>query len=135
MSDWTNDQAFYRVSLKALIRDNENRILMVSEKNGDLSLPGGGFDHDEEIHESLQRELLEEIGLTSNFRETLIATEKRHLPHKDAWLLWMVYEIKYDELDFSIGVDGDSTQWVEESSLNDKTPANKMIRSVLRSIQ
>jgi len=132
MSDWTNDQAFYRVSLKALIRDDKNRILMVSEKSGDFSLPGGGFDHEESVHECLQRELFEEIGLTSEFTEKIVGTDKRYLSHKNAWLLWIVYEIEYDELHFSIGVDGDSTEWVHESSIDNNTPAGNMIRHVLR---
>ena len=131
MSDWTNDQAFYRVSLKALIRDDKNRILMVSEKSGDFSLPGGGFDHEESVHECLQRELFEEIGLTSEFTEKIVGTDKRYLSHKNAWLLWIVYEIQYDELQFSIGVDGDSTEWVDESSIDKNTPAGNMIRNVL----
>ena len=131
MSDWTNDQAFYRVSLKALIRDDKNRILMVSEKSGDFSLPGGGFDHEESVHECLKRELFEEIGLTSEFTEGIVGTDKRYLSHKNAWLLWIVYEIQYDELQFSIGVDGDSTEWVDESSIDKSTPAGNMIRNVL----
>lgn len=135
MSNWNNDQAFYRISLKALIRNKQNEILMVSEKNGDFSLPGGGFDHEESVHECLRRELFEEIGLTSDFSEKIIGTDKRYVPHKNAWLLWMVYEIQYDELDFSIGIDGDSTEWVAESSIDKDTPAGRMIRNILRSMK
>src|SRR5689334_7791208 len=52
----------YRVSLKALIRGPEGKILMVKEGSNDWGIPGGGLDHGESIEEGLRREVREELG-------------------------------------------------------------------------
>lgn len=39
--------AFYRVSVKALIKDDSGNILVVKENQDTWSLPGGGLDHGE----------------------------------------------------------------------------------------
>jgi ADP-ribose pyrophosphatase YjhB (NUDIX family) len=53
----------YRVSVKALIRDSEGRVLVVKEDDDYWDLPGGGTDHDEDLEVSLKREIREEVGL------------------------------------------------------------------------
>ena len=68
---------FYRVSVKAIIRDNEGRILVNKEgSSSSWGLPGGGWDHGETEREALARELEEEIGYTG------------HLTHNYARLLY-----------------------------------------------
>ena len=56
-------QCFYRISVKALICDDEGRFLLSREDNGGWDLPGGGLDHDEDPHLGLMREIFEETGL------------------------------------------------------------------------
>lgn len=131
MSDWSDGESFYRVSLKALIRNQAGEILMVSEKSGDFSLPGGGMDHGESAHDCLARELYEEILLTTPFREKLIGMRTRFVETKQAWLMWLVYEIEYDELDFGTGEHADAVQWVAEKDLKFDIPAHNMIMKVL----
>lgn len=54
----------YRVSLKALIYDPQERILLVKESNDAWwGLPGGGLEHGETIAQGLRRELHEELGI------------------------------------------------------------------------
>ena len=52
----------YRLSVKALIIEND-RLLVVKEKEGWWGIPGGGVDYGEEIIPALKRELNEEIGV------------------------------------------------------------------------
>ena len=52
-------KAFYRVSVKALIRTN-NKLLLVKEYD-QWVLPGGGLDHGEDAQRGLERELSEEL--------------------------------------------------------------------------
>ena len=60
--------AFYRVSLKAVIRNDKQQVLCVTESERDFwELPGGGIDHGETIQQGLARELKEEIGYTGDF--------------------------------------------------------------------
>ena len=54
---------FYRVSVKALIHNNENRFLLVKEENWLWELPGGWIDYGEDLYDSLTREIHEEMWL------------------------------------------------------------------------
>lgn len=61
-------EAFYRVSLKAVIRNDSGDVLCVCESERDFwELPGGGLDHGETIRDCLARELNEEIGYKGEF--------------------------------------------------------------------
>lgn len=133
MSDW-HSNCFYRVSLKALIRNDDDEIMMVCEK-GDLSLPGGGWDHGETAHQALTRELHEEIGLTSNFEATIVGTVTRWLEFKQAWLLWVVYEISYSQLEYTVGEHGEEIQWVAEPDIDMSIPSGPMIKQVLKEME
>jgi 8-oxo-dGTP diphosphatase len=133
MSDW-HKNCFYRVSIKALIRNERGEILMVSENNGDFSLPGGGLDYGESARECLRRELHEELALTSDFTGKLLHQQVRWLETKQAWLMWLTYELSYTKLDFSIGKDGERVEWVAPDAIDITTPAGRMIHNVLQSI-
>ena len=55
---------FYRVSIKALILDEEGRFLLLREADGRWSFPGGGYDHaDTSAREALIREIREELNV------------------------------------------------------------------------
>jgi 8-oxo-dGTP pyrophosphatase MutT (NUDIX family) len=54
---------FYRVSLKAIIFDDQQRLLVVGINNGTWEMPGGGWEFDETVQECLNREFLEELGV------------------------------------------------------------------------
>ena len=91
-------EANYRISLKALIRDEQGRVLLVKEA-GDTwwGLPGGGFDHNESMHSCLSRELAEElgvklgwVGVAPTFVWKFYATYADGTP--DRWVVWVVYE-------------------------------------------
>lgn len=51
---------FYRVSLKALIFDDKQRLLVFQDNQGAWEMPGGGWEHAEDMQECLSRELFEE---------------------------------------------------------------------------
>ena len=53
--------SLFRVSAKLLVIQNE-KILVVHEKEGWFGLPGGGVDHGEPVLETLIREISEEIS-------------------------------------------------------------------------
>lgn len=58
-----NQEAFYRTSVKALIKNSEGKILLSQEANGFFDFLGGGLYHGETIQEGLKRKVLEETNL------------------------------------------------------------------------
>ena len=55
-----DNKAAYRVVVKGIIADSENRILFVRERSDTWDLPGGGLEHGEEVKRALER-----LGTTS----------------------------------------------------------------------
>ncbi|HEX7964014.1 MAG TPA: NUDIX hydrolase, partial [Candidatus Saccharimonadales bacterium] len=53
---------YYRVSVKALVFDDQQRLLVLNGEGG-WEIPGGGMEHDEDYAACMQRELQEEIGV------------------------------------------------------------------------
>ncbi len=129
--DWYKN-CFYRVGVKALIRNSAGEILVVREK-GLWGLPGGGWDWGETEHEALKRELFEEIALTSEFSERLFFAVPKWLETKKVWLLLLVYEATYDELEFSVGEHGDETKWIREADIDEYVYAGSDMLRALRS--
>ena len=58
-----NQKAFYRTSVKALIKKSDGKILLSKEENGFYDFLGGGLDYGETLQEGLKREVLEETNL------------------------------------------------------------------------
>lgn len=89
---------FYRVAVKALIKNEKGQILLVKEKSEKWDLPGGGLDHGEEPEDGLRRELQEEIGVSDKIDIGKIVRQKSFwLDEKQAYLMWIVYEVKIQE--------------------------------------
>lgn len=128
--------AFYRVSVKALICNDDGDILMVDEGgDGEFGLPGGGWDYGESLHECLVRELHEEIALISDFNEEIIGTYTFHNPQKDAWQLLIICSIDYDQLDYGMGQDADAVEWLAPSTLDPSSKITQRIAMYLQSLE
>lgn len=52
---------FYRVSVKAIVKDADDRLLLFMNKRGNWEVPGGGWEHDENLDDCLRREIMEEM--------------------------------------------------------------------------
>jgi len=107
---------FYRVSLKAVIRDDRGNVLVNKEYDSTTwSLPGGGLEHTETIELALARELEEEVGFKGTFTFTLKDTARFWIESREAWLLWIVYDVTPDTFDFSPGVDSSEIAFINPS--------------------
>ena len=62
MSDQNLPPCVYRVSVMSLIY-KDHKILLIKEKDGRWSLPGGGLEVGESFYDGVNRELQEEIGV------------------------------------------------------------------------
>ena len=105
---------FYRVSLKAIIENDNGEVLCVKENGSDWTLPGGGLDHGETIAEGLAREMDEEVASgDAPFTYEPLGAGTMFLTTKDAWQLWLIYRVKFEKTpEFSPGIDGDEVAFI-----------------------
>jgi ADP-ribose pyrophosphatase YjhB (NUDIX family) len=94
---------FYRVSVKALIKDERGRILIIKENQGTWSLPGGGLDFGEDAIDGVKRELKEELGVDDVKVKDVVCVKTLDFAEKQAWLMWIVYEVELKNTDFKLG--------------------------------
>lgn len=112
---------FYRIGIKAMIRNENGELLLVKEKQSAWSLPGGGMEHGESVHDALKRELYEEVLIDSDFTEKLIDTETMYLDQHEAWLVWMVHEVHVDNLTYGLGEDATEVAFIDPETLKNST--------------
>lgn len=104
----------YRVSLKAVIRSKDGKILACKEYDSqNWSLPGGGWDHGETEQEALARELKEEVNYTGMFTAKPVATAIFWAKTHGGWLLWIVYEVETENMQFGVGVDTNEVSFID----------------------
>jgi len=118
---------FYRVSLKAVIRNEKDEVLVVKENGSKWSLPGGGIDHGESDIEALRRELLEEVAYVGDFEANPMATASFFVETKDAWLLWVVYDVKTAHQEFGVGVDADEVAFMDPCVFKDAASRSEQL--------
>lgn len=115
-------EAMYRVSLKAIIRNQHGEVLCVQEGSRAWSLPGGGMDHGETEHEALARELKEEIAYEGAFTCRPIGVESRYMSWRQTYLLWIVYEVECEQTPPAIaGVDALDAAYHDTRKFRDST--------------
>ncbi|QQS22353.1 NUDIX hydrolase [Candidatus Saccharibacteria bacterium] len=92
--------AFYRVSVKAVIRNDSGHVLCVTETERDLwELPGGGLDHGETIQQGLSRELAEEIGYIGTFTYSYADISTLYDPGGERCIMNIVFDVILDSPD------------------------------------
>lgn len=97
---------FYRVSLKAVIRNEDNNVLVTKEGDYVWSFPGGGMEHGETEYETLAREMEEEAYITAPFIARPLGADTVFVDHLNTWVLWIFYEVTFPEgLSYSAGKD------------------------------
>lgn len=116
---------FYRISIKAVIRNEKDEVLVVRENSDTWDLPGGGWDHGESTMTCLKRELNEEVGYAGELQARLIGVteEPIYMPTKQSWLLWHVYDVTTENTDFSLGIDGDEMMFADPAQFQDSSSA------------
>lgn len=120
---------FYRVSAKAIIRNENGDVLLVKEQGSDWSLPGGGVDHGESIEDALRRELYEETLIVDDFTLHPIGVDQVYMHNKEAWLMWIIYEVNFaKQPTFGVGADADEVAFVDPYTLkHDKERTHQLI--------
>jgi ADP-ribose pyrophosphatase YjhB (NUDIX family) len=98
------EQAWYRISVKALIYNEKWEFLLCKEDNWLWDIPGGWLDHWEKHDVCIKRELQEEmwlevIWIDKNPKYFITA----HKPESKSrpWLANIFYEVKVKNLNFT----------------------------------
>lgn len=108
---------FYRISLKAVIRNESGHVLVNKEYDSTTwSLPGGGLEHSESIERALARELQEEVGYTGEFSFTLRDTARFWIESRQAWLFWVVYDVTPTNYNFTPGADSTEIAFINPAT-------------------
>jgi len=97
-------QAWYRVSVKALITDKNWDFLLSKEENWVWDFPGWWLDHWENPITCLKRELKEEMGLNViSVEESPTYFITAHKPESKTrpWIANIFYKVKVENLDFT----------------------------------
>ena len=116
----------FRISLKALIYNQEGQLLVVKEHGLNWGLPGGGMDFGETFEQALARELKEEAGYEGAFTFDVIDTaDPMYLPSIDAWQVYVVCHVQPEHFNFRQGEDTEAVLFIdpEELALYDDSQA------------
>jgi 8-oxo-dGTP pyrophosphatase MutT (NUDIX family) len=101
--EWEIPDAFYRISIKVLIKDSNDKLLVVQDTTNDTwEVPGGGLDHGETIKQTAVREIQEELGvkLLESSDEPLVITLGEHPNNYPTLMLY--YSGKLSDFDFTL---------------------------------
>ncbi len=95
---------YYRVSIKWLITNNENKFLLAKDLDGNWCLPWGWLDWGEDIQTCITREIKEEMWLEvisfNQIPKVFAVARKVKCDLDDLWLANVLYEIKVKDLNF-----------------------------------
>jgi 8-oxo-dGTP pyrophosphatase MutT (NUDIX family) len=91
-----DDPTFFRLTAKAVIKDEQGRVLLAREPSGTLGLPGGGIEHGEAIRDCLTRELYEELHITVLHSAVLRGVFPYYSHNRGAWWAWLLYDVQAD---------------------------------------
>ena len=126
----------YRVVAKALITNDEGKILVVKENQDFWSLPGGGLEHGETAAECLTREIQEEIGINAPRIGNIAYSTSVYLDQRDIWMTWIVYNAEIDSSDFVFGDGVTDAKYIAIEELQDTTDLlEKLIVETVHAIQ
>jgi 8-oxo-dGTP pyrophosphatase MutT (NUDIX family) len=109
----------YRISLKCLVKNDKDEVLVVKETGRDWwDLPGGGMDHGEDLKTTLAREMKEEVNMEGDFTYRIISVdEPMYLEVHDFWQLRLIFEIIPENMTFGAGEDGDEISFIKSELL------------------
>lgn len=125
-------EQLFQIGIKAIIRNDENQILLLKNKDY-WDIPGGRIDQSEDIETTLLRELNEEIGVNHIAQKQLwdVVKSVKQLPYGNMMtsLMLIIYRVQLptDQIPHSCEP-GTTLHWVgpEEASdhLKNKYPGS-----------
>lgn len=114
-------QRFYRISVKALILNEEkDKFLICKKENGFWELPGGGLEWGATPKHDLPREIREEMNLDV----TWMADNPSYFItcqnlKRDIWVANVIYETKLEHLNFTPSAECTEVRFVSSNDIVD----------------
>jgi len=109
--------ANYHVSLKVLLRKEDEFLMLVDTSDDRLELPGGRIDeteHKSPFEKIIAREVKEELGDAIRYRLGKIAfSYRRHFENRGFHVLINVYEAEYLSGEINISDEHCGFKWVD----------------------
>jgi 8-oxo-dGTP pyrophosphatase MutT (NUDIX family) len=131
--EWEIPDAFYRISIKVLIKDSKDKLLVVQDTTNDTwEVPGGGLDHGETIKQTAVREIQEELGveLLECDKEPSIITLGEHPNNYPTLMLY--YRGEISSLNFTLekkfkSAFVDKDEFLSLAMLDDESPIKEFV--------
>lgn len=126
----------YRLTLRAVIRDSQRRILMMQRavkspmQPGLWELPGGKIDPGETIDQALIREIKEETGFDVTLGEVLGYSQWEK---SDSRIAYLIFDIKIKGGELKISSEHDSCVWMTADEIK-KTNVSPQLRKFADSL-
>lgn len=98
------NDAWYRISAKAIIYNDKWQILLCKESSGIWDIPGGWLNHGEDPRDCIKRELVEEMWLQiTSISSTPICfiTAHKESSKSRPWISNICYKVEVNNLNFS----------------------------------
>ncbi len=112
---------YYRVSLKAIIRNDKNEVLCVKENGDWWELPGGGIEHGEDVMVALKRELAEEIDYHGNLEYSLNDIITLYDAPRERCMMLIGIDVSLlDAYTITAGPDVKEAVWLDPHQLSDE---------------
>jgi len=124
-------EAFYRVSVKAIIKNSEGQVLLVKEGGDNWDLPGGGIDHGEDASTAMRRELWEEISVKEVLSMDMKTVVTFEVAESERYGLWIVYDVTVGDSEFAMGHDVRAMEFMDAALLTEDTRSHKIIREAI----
>ena len=126
-------EQLFQIGIKAIIRNDENQILLLKNKDY-WDIPGGRIDQGEATETTLLRELNEEIGVNHIAQKQLwdVVKSVKQLPYGNMMtsLMLIVYRVQQpaDQIPHSCEP-GAVLHWVSSEEATDRLKKNTLIHS------
>lgn len=116
-----HEDNLFRVSLKAVLFNQDGHVLVVKEADRDWwDIPGGGIEHGESIKEALARELEEEVSLKGDFEyQAILAEDPRLQQKRDLYQMRLTFLVKADISGVATGVDSSEVKFINPNVFKD----------------
>lgn len=116
------DFATFQVSLKLLLKKNDEYLFMTCAFTGKYDLPGGRLgdaEYDTPLVEGIRREVREELGPDVKYKLVKPIFQFRAHPKKDKpYIFVTVYEADYISGTICLSSEHTAYQWIDKNHLN-----------------